>query len=129
MAHLTLGELTGARTIYQDHRDGVRRVQQLRYRPGYGESMLRQYDGVVPPDVLDAEIRRIRAIQDRGLAPAAHAWTQLARAYQDDDVEAIRRWEASLDRTGARRYLNAVQARQRSQNRRFFGINGMSGLG
>lgn len=127
MAHLTMGELNAHRPVIRDHRaTGNSRIAQLRSRPGYGEEMLERFRPVLPPGVYRDERNKLRDAQDRALRqnPRAFAWTQLVRAYRDDDIEAIRRWETSFEGAGARRSLRAGQARAESQRAR-----GLAGFG
>ncbi len=121
MAHLTINELvnpTAARA--------PERMQQIRARPGYGIAMLRAYKDVLPGWVLQAELERLYELQDRAAAPnpLAYAFTQLQRAYEEDDIPTIRRWETAVSTAGGRNYLRAVKARNRS-----YAARGIMGLG
>jgi hypothetical protein len=109
--------------------DSVERLRQVRQRPGYGIPMLRQYQGTMHPGVLDVELLRLREQEDHRLSrdPITFSLTQLQRAYEDDDIPAIRRWENAVVTAGGRRYLEGVKARARSYRAR--GLQGVSGLG
>jgi hypothetical protein len=119
-----MGELADGGILPDPHADALAKIRWLRRQPGYGETMLRRYWDVIPGPELTTEILRLRQAQDvaMGNDPRASAWTALTRAYVDDDMAAIRRWEAAVDNAGARRSLSFEQARERDQEVRIFGM-------
>jgi hypothetical protein len=122
MAHLTLGEL---RPVH--HAAAGARLAQVQAQPGYGFEALRQHSSVMPKDLADAELLRLRQLQDQGADPITYALNQLKRAYEDDDIRVIRRWQRVVENAGGRRYLRAIEARNASYRQR--GIMGLNGLG
>lgn len=128
MAHLTLGELTSVIQQVQDHRNGMR-LAQLRAMPGYGEDLLSRYKDVLPPGLYRSEVHRLRASEDAVLRGQyrAEAWTDLSRAYRDDDLNTVSRWESAMAAANARQAMRAEQARARALRAR--GMAGLGGLG
>lgn len=131
MAHLTLGELASVRQRVQDHRNGYLNLSSVQRMPGYNENLLRSYGENIRPADFRAEVARLRAWEDAGLAfrPAARPWVELDRAYREDDIPAVRAWESTYNDATIRSYLNAVRRRDRDQRARLFGMNGISGVG
>lgn len=121
MGWLTMGELNEGQALRSPLAEGWARVAELRRRPGYNEHVLREFRTVLPSEVYQAELKRLRSQLDAALRrrnPAAYAWEQLDRAYRDDDIPVIRAWERAHDRMGARRYLNLQRRRLLSQQAR-----------
>ena len=121
MAHLTLGELRPAL-----HAAAGERLAQIQQTPGYGYDALRLHGTVLPRDLADAELLRLRQAEDTKTQgdPLTYALIQLRRAYEDDDIRVIRRWQAAVETAGGRRYLRAIEARNASYRDR-----GLAGLG
>lgn len=133
MSHLTMGDLAAGGALPDLNAQAEAKIARLRQVPGYNEAMLRRWADVIPGHAYQAEIMRLRQLQDLAMlnSPAARDWTALVRSYEDNDATAVRRWETTFDNAGARRSLDWERARARDQARRIFGmrVGGMNGLG
>lgn len=95
--------------------EGMRRLERLRRIPGYGQNVLEKFGSALPQDVYEGERLRLQRLQEQSLKgqPLAYALNMLKNAYEERDQLNIQRWERTLERAGARRYLQRVRAMAR----------------
>lgn len=119
MAHLTMGELAQpirpSSPLRDSYSESMARLAQIRRIPGYGQAVLQKYGSALDPTVYEGEMIRLRRLQEAALKPdpILSALNALKNAYELRDVFNIQRYEAALERAGARRYLNQVRAAAR----------------
>lgn len=127
MSYLTLGAGPNGGVLKDQRAEALKRLARFRQLPGYGPAMLRKYKELLPGPVYRAELQRLRNLEDRALTgnPKAFAYVQLRRAYEDDDIPAIRKWQSAVENAGGRAYLRAVAARSASYRARGIGMDGV----